>query len=67
MDNLAQGVGNSSQDIQKNRINIILHNIDKEEMKKKRNIKIPNLKEKAKYLFHLPRFGVLLLLMMTLL
>lgn len=65
MDNLAQSVGNSSQDIQKNRINIILNNTDKEEMKK--NIKIPNLKEKAKYLFHLPRFGVLLLLVMTLL
>lgn len=35
MDNLAQSVGNSSQDIQKNRINIILNNTDKEEMKKK--------------------------------
>lgn len=67
MDNLAQSVGNSSQDIQKNRINIILNNTDKEEMKKKRNIKIPNLKEKAKYLIHLPWFGVLLLLVMTLL
>lgn len=39
MDNLAQGVGNSSQDIQKNRINIILHNIDKEETKKKKKYK----------------------------
>lgn len=36
MDNLAQSVGNSSQDIQKNRINIILNNTDKEEMKKKK-------------------------------